>query len=94
MTDAQTFSWILLSVSEKGSTRREIVEKADAINHAVPTDRELHDSFRWLEAHDLIRHEGTPFWLTDKGVSLLLRARGGNVMKRWDRVELEIESML
>lgn len=94
MGDAQTFSWILLSISEKGSTRRQIIEAADAINHAIPTDKELHESLHWLGDQGLIRHDGTRFWLTENGGSLLARVRQGTVMKTWDGAELEIESMI
>jgi hypothetical protein len=48
MTDARTFAWILLSVRQQGSTRREISEMADAIDHAVPTHREMEASLRWF----------------------------------------------
>jgi len=59
MTDAQTFSWILLAVHEKGSTRRQISEMADAINHAVPTQQEIQTSLRWLQERGLVCMDGS-----------------------------------
>src|SRR6266852_807282 len=96
MTDAQTFSWILLSVSEQGSTRRQISEMADAINHAVPTHEELETSLDWLRGRDLVREDGGRFALTSAGATLLARLRSPTrpIMQTWDEVEHELEGML
>ena len=97
MTDAQTFSpWILLSVSEQGSTRRQISEMADAINHAIPTHQELQASFRWLQERGLIRADGSQFILTDTGAALIagIRSPTRPIMQTWHAVEHELEKML
>ena len=96
MTDAQTFSWMLLSVSENGSTRKQISEMADAINHAVPTHKELETSLGWLRQNDLVQEEGGRFKLTSAGSALLTRLRSPTrpIMQTWHELEQELEGML
>ena len=96
MTDAQTFSWILLCVSEEGSTRRQISEMADAINHAIPTQQELQISFRWLQERGLIRKDGSRFALTEAGADLHDRHRSPTrpIMAAWHLLSHEVEKML
>jgi hypothetical protein len=95
MADAQTFSWILLSVSEQGSTRRQISEMADAINHAVPTHWELETSLNWLQEHGLVCGDGSHFSLTSTGSALLsgLRSPTRPIMQTWHAVEHALEEM-
>lgn len=95
MTDAQTFSWILLCVTEQGCTRRQISEMADAINHAIPTHQELQSSLRWLQERGLVREDGSRFALTDTGAALLARLRSPTrpIMQTWHAVEHELEEM-
>jgi hypothetical protein len=96
MTDAETFSWILLSVHERGGTRRQIYEVADAINHAVPTNREMDMSLRWLLQRGLIREDRNHFALTDAGAALIARFRRPTrpIMQTWDAVSGFIQESL
>ncbi len=96
MTDAQTFSWILLSVYEQGSTLRQISETADAINHAVPTHREMETSLRWLQERGLVREDCGRFVLTDTGTAFLSRLRSPTrpIMQTWHAVGDAIQTML
>ena len=96
MTDAQTFSWILLSVDEQGSTRRQISEMADAINHAVPTHREMETSLRWLQERGFIGEDGSRWALTDTGAALIARFRSPTrpIMQTWHAVSDAVQEML
>lgn len=96
MTDARTFSWILLCVSEEGSTHPQISEIADGINHAIPTHHELQTSLRWLQEQGLVRKDGSRYALAEAGASLLARLRSPtrSIMHTWHLVEQEFEEML
>jgi predicted transcriptional regulator len=96
MTDAETFSWILLSVDERGSTRRQISELADGINHAVPTHREMETSLRWLLQRGLIREDDSGFALTDAGRALIARFRSPTrpIMQTWEAVSEAVQELL
>lgn len=96
MTDAQTFSWILLSVNEQASTRRQISETADAINHAVPTHHEMETSLRWLQERGFVQEETGRFALTDTGAAFVSRFRSPTrpIMQTWDAVGDAIQTML
>lgn len=96
MTDAQTFSWILLSVYEQGCTRRQISETADAINHAVPTHHEMETSLRWLQERGFVLEDGGRFALTDTGAAFLARFRSPTrpIMQTWHSLGDAIQSML
>ena len=96
MTDAQTFSWILLSVDEQGSTRRQISEMADAINHAIPTHREMETSLGWLREHGFVREDGSRLALTAAGAALIARFRSPTrpIMQTWHAVSDAIREML
>lgn len=96
MTDAQVYSWILLSVYEHGCTRRQISELADGINHAVPTHREMEMSLRWLQERGFIREDGSRFALTATGVAFLARFRSPTrpIMQTWHAVADSIQEMI
>ena len=96
MTDAQTFSWILLSVYEQPSTRRQISETADGINHTVPTHREMETSLRWLQERGFVREDGGRFALTNTGATFLARFRSPTrpIMQTWHAVGDAIQTML
>jgi hypothetical protein len=96
MTDAQIFSWILLSVHEHGSTRRQISEMADGINHAVPTHREMETSLRWLQERGFVREDGNRFMLTDTGSALIARFSSATrpILQTWHAVSDAIQEML
>ena len=93
MTDAQTNSWILLSISYGGGTREEIARIADGINHAVPTEKEIDSSLCWLQEHRLVCEKGGRFSLTKTGKALFSKIRGSNLFKKWDAVSKAIENI-
>ena len=75
MTLAQTYSWLFYALAL--ASRREPVEckdieqVADAINHAVPTQKEMKESLAWLIRAGLAIKEGKAYSLADRGVALL-----------------------
>jgi predicted transcriptional regulator len=84
--EARTYAWIFLSVPEQLAPLTEIVAMADAINHALPTQTELRQSFRWLQQHGLVSKEGKRYSLTAAGIALRNRASSSMIMKTWDNV--------
>ena len=96
MTDADIFSWILLCLSAEGSTRRQISEMADAINHAIPTHQEMETSLRWLQETGLVREDGCRFALTEAGATLHQRHRSPTrpIMAAWNLLSHEVELLL
>jgi hypothetical protein len=96
MTEAETISWILLSVYEEGCTRREISLTADGINHAVPTHDEMETSLGWLQDRGFVGEDGGRFALTDTGAAFLSRFRSPTlpIMQTWHAAEDAIRTML
>ena len=96
MTDAETFSWILLSIHEHGSTRRQISEMADAINHAIPTDCEMEMSLRWLQKRGFVREDSSRFVLTDTGAAFVAHFSSATrpIMQTWHAVSDAIQEIL
>ena len=86
MDESKTYAWIFLSVSEQPTPLTDIIAMADGINHAIPTQSELQQSFRWLQEHDLVRKEGKRYSLTVAGTALRDRASSSTIMKTWENV--------
>ncbi len=80
MTLAQTYAWIfyamgLASANPKEPADYKAVESlADAINHAIPTQKEMRLSLVWLESQGLIQKENKQFQLSVAGNKLLSEA--------------------
>jgi len=66
---------------------------ADAINHAVPTDKEMQISLRWLEQEGIVVKTGKRFGITKRGTELLEGAKNNSrtVFEVWDRLTKEIQ---
>ena len=86
MDEAKTYAWIFLSVSEQPTPLTDIIAMADGINHAIPTQSELQQSFRWLQQHGLVRKDGKRYSLTDTGIALRHRASSSMIKKTWENV--------
>ena len=86
MDEARTHAWIFLSLSEQPASLTDIIAMADGINHAIPTQRELRQSFRWLEDRGLMRKEGKRYSLTVTGIALRRDASSSMIMKTWENV--------
>jgi hypothetical protein len=96
-SDASTSAWILLAIFfwDKGSVSRvEILESADAINHAVPSESELECAIPFLVRHGLIEQHDHFFGITDVGRAMLEAARSGsgNMLDALKDLELRIAS--
>jgi len=98
MTDKQKISWIFLATALATNTKPTdisgISSVADGINHAVPTQKELHSSISWLTTKGLIIKQGRHYELTSKG-KLAYESASKNtktVMKIWENIELNFNS--
>ena len=89
MDDAQTRGWIFLAVPEQPAALTDVIAMADAINHAIPTQQELRQSFDWLEAHGLVARVGRRYSLTESGVALRRRASSSTIMGTWENIAKE-----
>ncbi len=100
MTEARTYAWIFYSISMVSSEQEpekqvSIVAAADAINHAIPTQKEISQSFKWLQRHELIVRVGKRAFLSDPGKELIekIGRKPGGVMKVWDRITTAFKKM-
>ena len=64
------YAWIFLSVPDKPGSLRDVIARADGLNHAVPSPEDLRLSFGWLLHHGLIRKDGTKYSMTPAGIAL------------------------
>ena len=99
MTDFQTISWIFLATamaSQEGEAKvAQISILADGINHAVPTQKELQESLRWLRTKELVIKNESKYSLTDRGKKLFQKAqkRSNILLKLWEILEADLISM-
>ena len=99
MTDFETFSWIFLATAlasqECGANVAAISELADGINHAVPTQKELQVSLKWLQIKGLIRKDQNRYSLTDQGNGLIQQAkkRSNILLKLWEILEADLKTI-
>ena len=81
-SDTRTIAWILYAVDvASGNTPASLTDisvAADAINHAVPTQRELSGSLRWLADHALLEASGRFYSPSPAGHTLLEQARASS----------------
>lgn len=95
-------AWIFLSVAgaaaDKLAPLDEIMGLADAINHAIPTEREFEGGFTRLLQAGLIRQDERALGLTSKGMALADRCRQKSKywLEQWDFLAeiIETESFL
>ena len=75
MRETETISWIFLATafaSQKEPTDFNGISMiADGINHAVPTQKEMQTSIKWLLNNKLIVKSGKKYSLSDKGLELV-----------------------
>lgn len=99
MTLAQTYSWIFYAIAlasqSEAAKIKTIEQAADAINHAIPTQKELSASIKWLTDKKMIEKKGKKIKLTDDGSNIIEQASNnpGGLMKVWGRIEKLIEKM-
>ena len=94
-----TIAWIFYAIemasSESMADSRSIKLLADGINHAVPTDREMQSSTRWLLNAGLIYKSDKKYGITPDGRSIFANANMGalTISKVWSRLTKELESL-
>jgi len=84
--EAKTHAWIFLSVPEQPAPLSDITLMADAIIHAVPTQSEFQQSFRWLQQHGLISRVGKRYSLTPAGIALRESMSSSKILDTWENV--------
>jgi len=91
MQEEQTHAWIFLSVTEEPSKLDEVIGMADAINHAIPTQKELQNSLGWLKGNGYISKSGKAYRYSEKGKALRekISKKKGSILKAWEAVEKE-----
>ncbi|WP_457095881.1 hypothetical protein [Lysobacter sp. P5_B9] len=97
-TNARTVAWIFLAIDFTDLERAwltDILHAADAINHAVPLERELKSSIQFLTSHGMIIKTGKSFRVTELGRDMLKSAHDGaaNVFGVWRALEAQIASL-
>ena len=97
--DAKTVAWIFYAVdmaaSSAGAPRTDILHAADAINHAVPLDKELNGSLALLVDAGLVVQTGKFCSLTKTGQAAISSARssGNTVFAVWDTLTRQLTDM-
>ena len=95
--DRQTISWIFLSIvlasQKEPADYGSISSIADAINHAVPTDKEMQSSLSWLTRNGLIIKIGRKYSLTEKGkIKYEVSSKSAStVLKIWENIETQMK---
>lgn len=99
MTESQVNSWILLAIAlatkESPAKINAISDIADGINHAVPTQKELQTSIRWLINNQLIIKKGKYYNITENGSNLMSKAETNSeyLSGIWKALEQEVLSL-
>jgi hypothetical protein len=85
-------SWILLSIAYAGRKKLtslvDIIALADAINHAIPTTREMDRALNRLLDGRLISHKRGTFTATKTGLAAIKKVerRSKGVLTLWDNL--------
>lgn len=99
MNEFETISWIFLATAlssqESGAKLDGISLLADGINHAVPTQKELQESLKWLRTKELIKEDQNEYSLTDSGIKLIQEAKKKSniLLKQWDILETDLRNI-
>ena len=97
-SDARTIAWIFLAIDFTDLERAgliDILHAADAINHAVPLERELRLSIQFLTRHGMVLKQSKSFQVSELGRSMLKSAHVGaaNILGVWRALEVQIASV-
>lgn len=91
--EKEVYSWIFLAIGlgdrKSPASLDEVIGFADAINHAIPSHKELQNSFGWLLKQNLILKEGKKYRVADKGIILLDKADATSnfLLEQWKYLE-------
>jgi hypothetical protein len=90
MTRATTYSWILLAIElasgKSPAPLERIIAAADALNHAIPTQKEMQESIGWLIQKGFISEEDKEYNLAEQGKDLLIEIylQAPKLFNAWD----------
>jgi hypothetical protein len=99
MEDVKTISWIFLAASLASEVTPAKLESistiADGINHAVPTQKELQYSIRWLTIKNLVVKESGKYFLSEDGRKLIKQAKNKSnlLISIWKDLENSIKPL-
>ena len=100
MQEARTLSWILYALdgasANEGAKCRDISLVADGINHAVPSQKEMNESLKWLCQNKLAVKVGSFYKVTDDGKLFLSNAHSSSatITGVWQALTLQVEAHL
>ncbi len=93
MINQQTTSWLFLALSlssqKEPASLEGISQIADAINHAVPTQKEMQSSLSWLLKQGLIITVAEKYSLTESGNKIFIATQNETnvLLKMWKSIE-------
>ena len=99
MDDIKTISWIFLATSLASEVTPAKLDSistiADGINHAVPTQKELQYSIRWLTIKNLVIKESGRYNLSEDGTKLIEQAKNKStlLLSIWKELENKIKAL-
>jgi len=99
MNDTETISWIFLAItfaSQKEPTDFNGISMiADGINHAVPSQKEMQTSIKWLLNNKLIAKTGKKYSLTDSGFEMVNKSKLNETetLNMWKNLEQLIQTI-
>ena len=82
-----------MAVPDKPGSLQDVIAMADGINHAIPTQQELRQSFGWLQQHGFIRKDAKTYSLTPSGTAIRNRCSKPTMMKTWDAVTAHFSAL-
>ena len=93
MINLQTTSWLFLvlalSSQKEPASLKGISQIADAINHSVPTQKEMESSLSWLLKQGLIITVAKKYSLTERGNKIFIATQNETnvLLKMWRSIE-------
>ena len=87
MDPQTTYAWILLAVPTAGAPIETVRSRAEMLNKASPSERELHDSIAWLREHGFLDASEGGVRYTVAGEQLIAEEWTNDSMyETWSRV--------
>tara|TARA_R110002111_G_C5756123_1_gene351099 strand:+ start:205 stop:507 length:303 start_codon:yes stop_codon:yes gene_type:complete len=99
MAEAETISWIFLSIALASQTEtadlKEISNIADGINHSIPKEKEMQTAISWLLNERIICKIENKYQLTNLGKSEYGESSKNTktLFGIWKNLELRIKNM-
>lgn len=95
----EAISWIFLATAlatqKEPATLNEISMVADGINHSIPTQKELQNTFLWLQSNGYVIKSGKKYNLTTLGKRLYDEERGSSneLLVIWKNIKIRIKNI-